>query len=427
MDKQVLIVGGGPAGTACAIELKKRGIASTIIEKDDMPRFHIGESMTGECGASVRKLGFEDIESRMAEDGHPVKWGTIVFGQGGKNSFYIPVMGRDANNELFPQSTWQVRRSSFDKMLFDGAKDLGVNVIKGSALDVIKEGDTITGLKVRVGDEIKELSADIVVDASGQNTFLSRVGVASERIPGNYGKQIGIFGHFRNASRDDGKEHKADDTLIFYRERHHWAWFIPIDKDVVSIGVVVPSEYFKSKKMSMEDFLLSEMPEINSELAWRVEHAELEGEVRGMSNYSYQIKDFTGKGFLCLGDAHRFIDPIFSLGLHFALHEGRMAANAIADEIANPTGAENPYLEFQKTCEGGMDIVQTMLDAFWDYPLAFSLYLKAKKYREGFIDLFAGRVYDGNAFAGVQALEKLNAEGMKQKMAESSQTEVAAV
>jgi flavin-dependent dehydrogenase len=155
MDKQVLIVGGGPAGTACAIELKKRGIASTIIEKDDMPRFHIGESMTGECGASVRKLGFEDIESRMAEDGHPVKWGTIVFGQGGKNSFYIPVMGRDANNELFPQFTWQVRRSSFDKMLFDGAKDLGVNVIKGSALDVIKEGDTITGLKVRVGDEIK--------------------------------------------------------------------------------------------------------------------------------------------------------------------------------------------------------------------------------------------------------------------------------
>lgn len=417
MNKNVLIVGGGPAGTACAIELAKKGIKSTIIEKEEMPRFHIGESMTGECGASVRKLGFSDIESKMAEDGHPVKWGTIVYGQGGKNSFYVPVMGRDSENNLFPQFTWQVRRSKFDKMLFDGAKEAGVNVIKGSAIDVIKTDDKVTGLKVRVDGQEIDLMSGVVVDASGQNTFLSRVGVASERVPGNYGKQIGIFGHFKNAIRDEGKEHKFNDTIIFYREKHHWAWFIPIDEEIVSIGVVVPTEYFKSKKMSSEEFLLTEMPSINSELTWRIQEAELVGEVRGMSNYSYQIAEFTGKGFLCVGDAHRFIDPIFSLGLHFALHEGRMAAEAIEKTFMSEAEDSSHFTEFQKTCDRGMDVIQTMLDAFWDYPLAFSLYLKAKKYREGFIDLFAGRVYDENSFEGIKALEKLNAEGKKSMLA----------
>jgi flavin-dependent dehydrogenase len=160
---------------------------------------------------------------------------------------------------------------------------------------------------------------------------------------------------------------------------------------------------------------------INSELDWRLKDAELVNEVQGMSNYSYQIKNFTGRGFICVGDAHRFIDPIFSLGLHFALHEGREAAVQIARHFESPNKYnENPFLEHAQYCEDGMDIIQTMLDSFWDYPLAFSLYMKSKKYRNGFIDMFAGRVYGSASDSeGIKALRKLNQEGAELKRLQS--------
>lgn len=417
MSRNVVIVGGGPGGVACAIELMKSGISPTIVEKERFPRFHIGESMTGECGASVRKLSPE-LEDRMKKSSHPLKWGTMVWGKGGRNSFYIPVMGRNEQGELFNQSTWQVRRSTFDKLLFDYAVEMGVQTITGTATDVIQQDGELKGIRVDTGGGEIELPADIIVDASGQNTFLSRKGIAGKREPGKYAKQIGIFGHFKYARRESSGESREDDTLIFYRERNHWAWFIPLDDEIVSIGVVVPSDYFREQDETREAFLLKEMRLMNQELARRLDDAELVGEVRGMSNYSYQIRKFTGRGFICIGDAHRFIDPIFSLGLHFALHEGREAAEQIARYFENPrAGSENPFLDHQQRCEQAMENIQTMLDTFWDYPLAFSLYVKSKKYREGFIDMFAGRVYDAGDSDGIRALRKLNIEGAMLKEA----------
>ncbi|MEP6509626.1 MAG: FAD-dependent oxidoreductase, partial [Gemmatimonadales bacterium] len=251
----VAIIGAGPAGAACALYLEKAGIKAVIIEKTKFPRYHIGESMTGECGNCVTALGLEAEMSRYA---HPIKWGTRVFGPRGNSPFYVPVKGRGADGQLFANSTWQVRRSDFDAMLLDAAKARGVGVINGEAIEPVRDGDAVIGVKVRKADgEIESVTARVVVDASGQATFLSNAGIAGKKERGNYSNQVAIFSQLKNAIRDSGPD--GNDTLIFYQKKHHWAWFIPIDDETVSVGVVVPSGYFASCNESKHDFLVREL------------------------------------------------------------------------------------------------------------------------------------------------------------------------
>jgi flavin-dependent dehydrogenase len=412
MKTQVVIVGGGPGGTGLAISLLKHGIESVILEKETFPRLHVGESMTGECGASVRALG---LEEEMAKYKYPVKWGTMVYGTDGRNSFYVPVMGRDKENSLFKQKAWQVRRSDFDKMLFDVCVEKGVKTIKGTATDVLRNDNGIPcGVKYKTPEgEEHEILADMVVDASGQSTFLSTKGVAGKRNMGKYSKQLAIFSHFKGVERltTEGGQLMEDDTIIFYQKRNHWAWMIPISDELVSIGVVTPADYFRNSRKSMKEFLLTEMQTINPELAKRLQNAELVEDAHSCANYSYQINEFAGHGFLCIGDAHRFVDPIFSLGMHFTLVECRKAADAIADYLGGKTAhLDNPFEEHMKFCELGMDNAQVLLDVFWSYPFAFSLYMRDQKYRDGFIDLFAGRCYVEDPPACIHKLRELQVE-----------------
>ncbi len=224
---------------------------------------------------------------------------------------------------------------------------------------------------------------------------------------GNYDRQVAIYSQVVGAIRDEGE--KRDDTLIFYQKKNHWAWFIPIDKDVVSIGVVTPSEYFTSRKESKIDFLKREMQTLNPELTWRVKDVKFVEDARGTSNYSYYIEKFTGKGFLCVGDSHRFIDPIFSLGLLFATKEAEYSADAISKYLAGERrDAENPFAAYERYADRGQDIIQTMLDCFWEFPLPFAL-LTHWTHKEEIIDLFAGRIY-GEAvheYASVKKMRRL--------------------
>lgn len=399
----VVIVGGGPAATCTAMFLLKKGIQSVIVEKQQFPRYHIGESFTGETGGQLRKLGMGDV---LDEEQYLVKHGTKVWGTAGKNSFYIPVRARLGENG--PQqdaTTWQARRSVFDKLLMDTARSRGIEVIDSEAVSVLKEGDRVTGVGCRTKDgSTFELNCEVLVDASGQGTFLASKGVIGPQERGNYDRQVAIFSQVVGAIRDDGE--KRDDTLIFYQKKNHWAWFIPLDKEVVSIGVVTPSEYFTWQKKAKLDFLRDEMQTLNPELTWRVQNVKFVEEARGASNYSYYIEKFTGKGFLCVGDSHRFIDPIFSLGLLFATKEAEYAADAIASHLAGEgRDAENPFAAYERYADRAQDIIQTMLDCFWEFPLPFQRFAHWT-HQEEIVDLFAGRIY-GNAVHEYDSVKRM--------------------
>jgi flavin-dependent dehydrogenase len=407
MKTDVAIIGAGPGGTSSALFLARRGIKSIIIEKELFPRFHVGESLTGECGNLLRMLG---LEEEMNRRGNPIKYGVKVYGPDGKGTFWVPVMARSLEKGLYEASTWQVRRSDYDQMLLETAVARGVAFVHGQALKPLFDEDgSVHSLLIKTCDEqIEEVEAKVLVDASGQATFLSNSSITGKKERGKYDKQIAIFAHVKGAVRDPAKE--RDNTQIFYQKKNHWAWFIPIDKEVVSIGVVVPGAYFQSTREMKRDFFSREIRELNPDLARRVRQIEPVEEVYTISNYSYHIKEFTGKYYLCVGDAHRFIDPIFSFGVHVTIHEAYKAAEEIDAYLnsAHRDDQTNPFVAYQEYCEKGTDVFQDLLDGFWEHPLAFAFFAH-ERYVEDFRDMFAGRVYAGKSYAGLEALRTLNA------------------
>lgn len=158
--------------------------------------------------------------------------------------------------------------------------------------------------------------------------------------------------------------------------------------------MVVPAAYFLEKRESKHDFLVRELHELHPELQRRVPDRRLIEEVRVSPNYSYQVKQFCGKGFLCIGDSHRFVDPIFSFGLTVALREAEVAAPAVREYLEGARRDEvNPFAGHQLWCEKGIDVLEDVLDSFWEHPLAFA-YCVHSRYREHMVDIFAGWVYE---------------------------------
>jgi flavin-dependent dehydrogenase len=411
MKTEVSIVGGGPAGTATALYLAVAGIPSTIVERVQFPRYHIGESLTGEAGNCLRNLGLED---EMKSRGHPIKHGVWVYGPSGKNSFWVPVKGWTPEIGLFDATTWSMPRCNFDQMLKDGAAARGVRWVEGDALEPIYMDGAIRGVRARLATgAVEDIESEILVDASGQATFLYDKGAIGPKSRGNYDKQVAIFSQVTGAIRDSGCGN--GNTHIFYQKKHHWSWFIPLDDEVTSVGVVVPTEYFRSKNESKSDFLAREARELNPEFTRRLEGTKWVEETRGISNYSYHIKEFTGDGFLCVGDSHRFIDPVFSFGVFFSMKEGQFAASAIKEHLATKCPKNgNPFTDYQRLCEQGQDVVQDMIDAFWEEPFAFA-FAAHKLYTDDIIDIFAGRVYQDEVSPGLQALRRTLAKSRMKK------------
>jgi flavin-dependent dehydrogenase len=420
MKTDVAIIGGGPGGSAAAMFLARAGVRVTMIEKSPSPRYHIGESLTGECGNCLRTLG---LEPEMTARGHPVKHGVTVYGPRGENAFWVPVKGWCRDSGLFDTHTWSVRRSDFDHMLFTEAAGRGVEVIQAEAIRPLTDGDNVCGVRVRSDNGREEnISSEVLVDASGQAAFLSNTGVAGKKIPGSYNRQIAIFSQVTRAIRDPGAA--AGNTLIFYRRKHHWGWFIPLDDEVTSVGVVVPADYYRATNETRQQFLARELHELNPELKQRLPEIDLIEEVRAVSNYSYRISNFTGKGFVSVGDSHRFIDPVFSFGVFFAMKEAEFAASAITSFLGDSKRDEShPFSEYQQLCDRGQDNVQELIDAFWEHPYAFQIFAH-HRYPEDVIHMFAGRVYDETPLRGLSAMREINEQGRNNRVADERERSV---
>src|SRR5262245_46188435 len=253
------------------MRLMDLGITPLIVERETFPRYHIGESMTGELGGLVREMGFED---KMTAAGHPVKHGVCVFSARGQNNWWVPMMRRNEDLELVSAPTWQVRRSVFDTMLLDAATSRGAERLHGRAFEPIvsDDGTTVLGARVRTpeGSEL-DVRADLTLYCSGQATFLANQGITGPKFLGSYDKQVAFFSQVTDYRREQGTGRDAPGNAhIFYKEKYQWAWAIPLDDDITSVGVVVPAQFFRDTKLSKEEFLKVQYRELNAGLAERL-------------------------------------------------------------------------------------------------------------------------------------------------------------
>ena len=376
----VAIVGTGPGGSVAAAVLAEAGCSVLTLEKDEFPRFHIGESLTGTAGEVIRSLGLGDA---MDEHDFPNKPGVNVIGREARNEFFVPVLN----------PTWQVRRSSFDEMLRARAGKAGADQRRGRVTRVERDGSRVTGLRYQSEGESTErtVRARVVVDASGQAVLLSQLGIAGPRVIDRFARQIAFFAHFERVKRDPGRF--GANTSIFYSEVNNWAWIIPISSTVDSVGIVIPQTVHHAiGKPSPTAAMQWGIENINPELAARLGSAVRVEPVRACRDYSYRVDPFVGDGWLCIGDAHRFLDPIFSFGVSFAMSEGERAAGCIVRALE--TGdCSAPFAEFASWSDTGQGVAADLIRYFWKYPVFFGYQMQNTEIRDEVIRLFGGQCF----------------------------------
>ena len=374
----VVVIGGGPAGSATAWHLARAGLSVLILERQPFPRFHIGESLTGTAGDFVREFGLSDDMDRLD---FPVKPGVKVIGHGAAREFYVPVL----------RPTWQVRRAEFDQLLLDRAQQAGARHRIATVQHLLCDGERVVGVAFR--DDQRgpgEVRCRVVVNASGQSMVLAKQGVAGKPEVDDFGRQVAIHSQFERVARDDGEAGNA--TVIFYDAPLHWAWMIPLSRDLVSIGVVLPARSFKSHGDSPERVLAWGLDNLNPDLTRRTRDARRTEPVRACRDYSYRVNPFVGEGWLCVGDSHRFTDPIFSFGVSFALTAARRAADAITAAISG--GDEQAeFAHYAAYCTRGHDAASDLIRYFWAFPAFFS-YMTRGKHGQDIIRLLAGDCFE---------------------------------
>jgi FADH2-dependent halogenase len=389
----VVVVGCGPGGSITAASLAEKGLHVVAIEKSSFPRYHIGESLTGTAGDVIRNLG---LEADMERLDFPVKTGVKVVGRDAASEFFVPVL----------RPTWQVRRAEFDDLLLKHSLSRGIDLRQGMVRGFLQDGDRLNGVRYTpVGsdsaDEV-ELRCKAVIDASGHSAVLSRHKIAGPRRVENFGRQIAVFTRFDNVERDPGE--MGNNTFIFYGAPLHWAWFIPLSSNSVSIGVVMPTTTYKRYGNSPEEVMAWGLRNINPDLARRVEGVEAAEEVRTIANYSYSIEPFVGEGWACVGDAHRFLDPIFSFGVAFAMVEGYAAADAISEGLRANAFAD-PLDRYRRFSNRGQSAAGDVVRYFWRFPAFFSFQTRGKT-RQDMIRLLAGDCFGEEPIDALSAMRK---------------------
>ena len=380
----VLVVGGGPGGSAAATHLRKAGLSVLLFERERFPRFHVGESLLPATLPMLDRLG---VGETVRNHGFQIKYGATFSDQEMdlQHTFYF------LRDRPWPHYSYQVQRAQFDALLLDHARAAGVDVRQPSEVERVdfdSRGVTVTG---HADGRLFEERGRFLVDASGRDGFLAhRVG-QRDRVP-NLGK-VALFAHFRGAERAPGIDEGNIRISVF---EDGWFWWIPFAGDVTSIGAVLHARTMRGRERDNEELFHAMIAR-----CWRVarglEAAERITPVRTAANFAYVNHPMTGDRFVAVGDAVAFVDPIFSGGVHIALGSAELAAKAIARACADDVFLAERFRPYERAVWQGVTPFFRFIHKYYE-PAFLELLLKPRNYfgmRDAVLTVLGGGAFFG--------------------------------
>lgn len=338
---EVLVIGGGPAGSAIATLLARQGRQVVQVEKDHHPRFHIGESLLPATVKLFEALGVREQVERIGI----TKWGI---------EFVSPHHAAPRRFEFADgwdrslASAWQVRRSELDELLFRHAAKSGAATLEGCRVRRVEFDADGASVSADTEQGPRRWRAQFVVDASGRDTHLAGQFGSKQRNPKH--NSAALFGHFRGARRLEGR---LEGHISIFWFQHGWFWFIPLADGSTSVGAVCWPHYLKQRDKSLREFF-DDTIALAPRLAERLKDAELiDGKVHATGNYSYAGTVSQGDRFIVIGDAFAFVDPVFSSGLHLAVTSAFEGAEVVQAFFAEPAALPAARKRFDKVLKHG--------------------------------------------------------------------------
>jgi flavin-dependent dehydrogenase len=326
----VIVIGGGPAGSTTATLLAKQGFDVLLLERERFPRFQIGESLLPFNNDVFERLGILD---QLRQGDFVPKYGAeFVTGDGSRGYTFR----FDQNLKAPHDRAFQVTRAKFDELLMKTANEAGVAVRQET--NVVGVDLSSTTVTTASGETIE---ARFIVDASGHSAFLG--GKLGGRAQIEQLKSVATFAHYRNVPRPPGRE---GGNIVVVVLRDAWFWMIPITQEIMSVGLVATRDHVKSCGLRPEELLERTIRE-TPYTAGRMKDAERVGEVRTRKDFSYAMERIVGENFACVGDAAGFLDPIFSTGVYMAMKSAVIVADGIRARLKN--GDMRPLLTYQRS------------------------------------------------------------------------------
>lgn len=386
-ETQVIVIGGGPAGSTASTLLAQKGIKVELFEREKFPRFHIGESLIPETYWVLKRL---NMIEKMKKSAFTVK----------ESVQFVNAKGQLSEPFYFTQhkpgeqsSTWQVLRSEFDNMMLNNAREHGVNVHEEiRVLDVLFDGTKATGVRlIDETGEVREVRAELVIDASGQSSMISSKFKLREWDQDL--KKGAVWTYWKGAHRDEGID--AGATIVVQTlNKEGWFWYIPLHNDVLSIGVVSSFDYLFNKSRGTHEEIFKQELDNCPHAKQRLSIGERCNQYFATKDYSYRSTKVAGERWMLVGDAYGFLDPLYSSGVLLALKSAQLAADCVVEAFAKNDFSEAQLGKWGPNFRKGMDRMRRLVCEYYD-GFSFGRFVKKNPQLKGHLtDMLIGDLFD---------------------------------